>query len=322
MIPYENWNPITQILVFFDRGPDKGVERLNVSRTDTQGLFKNAWDAAAFDAKKGESQWEALGRIVRERDPKTDRPQRGRGPVGGRRADLGPQEEDRRGRRPEVRRPGSQSAEPLATLWARDAPRGRGRDHGAGGGHLPRDHRRHVLDQGRSRSARRRPTTSAGTTGSASPTSASRCPSAPSSRIRGRRPKDRREVRQGRQDHPPGRPPPLRRRASSTCAGTATTRRWPTSCRPGETDAPETFSKLMAEANRLQDVYCGGVQDRADRQRAARPDPREGPRGGHPGPARLLATRSGSSSTSPGRSSACPGSRSTTPAAATSSSSP
>jgi hypothetical protein len=70
MIPYENWNPITQILVFFDQGPAKGVERLNVSRTDTQGLFKNAWDASAFDAKKGESQWEALGRVVRERDPK------------------------------------------------------------------------------------------------------------------------------------------------------------------------------------------------------------------------------------------------------------
>jgi Xaa-Pro aminopeptidase len=70
MMPYENWCPITQILVFFDRGPVKGVERLNISRTDTQGLFVNAWDAAAFDAKKGEGQWECLGRIVRERDPK------------------------------------------------------------------------------------------------------------------------------------------------------------------------------------------------------------------------------------------------------------
>ncbi|NTV80933.1 MAG: hypothetical protein HGA24_05880, partial [Candidatus Aminicenantes bacterium] len=70
MIPYENWNPITQILVFFDQGPTKGVERLNISRTDTQGLFKNVWDAAAFDQKKGEGQWEALGRIVRESDPK------------------------------------------------------------------------------------------------------------------------------------------------------------------------------------------------------------------------------------------------------------
>ena len=70
MMPYENWCPITQILVLFDRGPDKGVERLNVSRTDTQGIFVNVWDSAAWDAKKGESQWEALGRVVRERNPK------------------------------------------------------------------------------------------------------------------------------------------------------------------------------------------------------------------------------------------------------------
>ena len=70
MIPFENWNPITQVLVFYNRGPDKGVERINVSRTDTQGLFQNGWDAAAFDAKKGESQWQAFGRIVRERNPK------------------------------------------------------------------------------------------------------------------------------------------------------------------------------------------------------------------------------------------------------------
>jgi len=70
MMPYENWNPITQILVLFDQGPDKRVERLNVSRTDTQRLFKNVWDAAAWDTQKKESQWDCLGRIVRERDPK------------------------------------------------------------------------------------------------------------------------------------------------------------------------------------------------------------------------------------------------------------
>jgi len=70
MMPYENWTPITQILVLYDRGPDKGVERINVSRTDTQGLFQNGWDAATFDAKKGEGQWEAFGRIVRDRNPK------------------------------------------------------------------------------------------------------------------------------------------------------------------------------------------------------------------------------------------------------------
>jgi Xaa-Pro aminopeptidase len=70
MSPYENWSPITQILVLFDRGPEKGIERLNLSRTDTQGLFQNAWDAGAWDTKKTESQWDALGRVVRERDPK------------------------------------------------------------------------------------------------------------------------------------------------------------------------------------------------------------------------------------------------------------
>jgi hypothetical protein len=70
MIPYENWCPITQIIVFFDRGKEKGVERLNVSRTDTMGLFENVWDSAAWDTQKKESQWACLGRIVRERDPK------------------------------------------------------------------------------------------------------------------------------------------------------------------------------------------------------------------------------------------------------------
>ncbi|MDH4220579.1 MAG: M24 family metallopeptidase, partial [Candidatus Aminicenantes bacterium] len=70
MIPYENWCPITQIIVFFDQGPEKGVERLNVSRTNLMGLFKDVWDAAAWDTQKKESQWDCLGRIVRERDPR------------------------------------------------------------------------------------------------------------------------------------------------------------------------------------------------------------------------------------------------------------
>ncbi|UCE21039.1 MAG: aminopeptidase P family protein [Candidatus Aminicenantes bacterium] len=69
MIPYKNWCPITQIIVFFDRGPEKGIERLNISRTNMMGLYKNVWDAAAWDRQKKESQWGCLGRIVRERDP-------------------------------------------------------------------------------------------------------------------------------------------------------------------------------------------------------------------------------------------------------------
>ena len=117
MIPYENWCPITQILVFFDRGPAKGVERLNVSRTDTQGLYTNVWDAAAWDQKKGEGQWECLGRVVRDRAPKKIGVNEGEVQwcAGGLTAVLkknlvaaiGPQLAARLA-----------SAEPLATLWA------------------------------------------------------------------------------------------------------------------------------------------------------------------------------------------------------------
>ena len=70
MIPYGQWCPITQIIVFYDQGPNIGVERLNVSRTGMPSFYKNVWDAAAWDNEKKESQWACLGRIVRERDPK------------------------------------------------------------------------------------------------------------------------------------------------------------------------------------------------------------------------------------------------------------
>jgi hypothetical protein len=39
MIPYGQWCPITQIVVFYDWGSEKGVERLNVSRTSMPGFF-------------------------------------------------------------------------------------------------------------------------------------------------------------------------------------------------------------------------------------------------------------------------------------------
>jgi len=70
MKPYDTWAPITQILVFYDKGPDSGVEKLNLSRTNMRGLFKNEWDHRAWDYEKKESQWEALARVVKERDPK------------------------------------------------------------------------------------------------------------------------------------------------------------------------------------------------------------------------------------------------------------
>lgn len=70
MIPYNTWNRRQHIVVIFDRGPEKGVERLNVSRMGMGGFFTDAWDFRAYDKDKKEGQWEALARIVRERDPK------------------------------------------------------------------------------------------------------------------------------------------------------------------------------------------------------------------------------------------------------------
>ncbi len=117
MMPYENWSPITQILVLYDRGPELGVERLNVSRTNTQGLFENAWDAAAWDSERKESQWDCLGRIVRERDPQRIGINEGeiQWAAGGLTvalkkqlvAAIGPEYAQR-----------LESAEPLATLWS------------------------------------------------------------------------------------------------------------------------------------------------------------------------------------------------------------
>jgi hypothetical protein len=69
MIPYDTWNRRMHIVVFFDRGPAKGVERLNVSCMGMNGFHTDAWDFRAYDKDKKEGQWECLARIVRERDP-------------------------------------------------------------------------------------------------------------------------------------------------------------------------------------------------------------------------------------------------------------
>jgi len=66
MTPMNTWNRRDLILVFYDQGLEKGVERLNISRMNMRGLHKNAWD---YKSKK-ESRWECLARIVREQDPK------------------------------------------------------------------------------------------------------------------------------------------------------------------------------------------------------------------------------------------------------------
>jgi len=254
MVPYENWNPITQVLVLFDQGQEKGVERLNVSRTDTQGLFKNAWDAAAWDTKKAESQWDALGRVVRERDPKR---------IGLNEAEVqwaagaltsvlkkkiveavGPKYAAR-----------CQSAEPLATVWAETLleeeielmERAAALSHAI------------IADMFSSKVVTVGQTTAddlrwyywqrvadLGLKVSFSPFVS----------IRGRSPKD---VEKWGKDDKVIRPGDLLH-----CDVGLKYMRWNSDhqemayvLRPGQTDAPETFKKLMAETNRLQDVYCG-----------------------------------------------------------------
>jgi Xaa-Pro aminopeptidase len=55
----------TTMLVFFDRGADKELECLAVSRYDVGKVFKRAWDP---DAQP--DQWAQLGKLITERNPK------------------------------------------------------------------------------------------------------------------------------------------------------------------------------------------------------------------------------------------------------------
>ncbi len=52
------------ILVFFDRGGDKGVEHLSIGRFDYDGLF-------TLERTDNDGQWEGLRKVVEARDPKT-----------------------------------------------------------------------------------------------------------------------------------------------------------------------------------------------------------------------------------------------------------
>jgi Xaa-Pro aminopeptidase len=253
MIPYENWCPITQIVVFFDRGPAKGVERINISRTDTKGLFSNAWDAAAWDAKKGESQWACLGRIVRERTPKRIGINEGEIEwcAGGLTSVLrkrlveavGPQSAARLA-----------SAEPLATLWAETLI----------------DEEVEVMERAAaiSHSIIAAMFSSAVVTPGQTTvddlvyyywqriTNLGFGPAFhPSVSIRGRSPENREKFGKGDKVIRPG--------DFLHCDVGLKYMRWNSDhqemayvLRPGETDAPAGFRKIMAETNRLQDIYC------------------------------------------------------------------
>jgi len=254
MVPLGNWNPITQILVLYDQGQEKGVERLNVARTDTQGLFKNAWDAAAWDTKKGESQWDALGRVVRERDPKRIGLNEGevQWAAGGLTSVLKKRIVEAVGPKYAAR---LQSAEPLVTLWAETLL----------------DEEVELMERAAALSRSIIADLFSAKVITVGQTTADdlrwyywqrvhdlglRVSFSPFVSIRGRSPKD---VEKWGKDDKVIRPGDILHcdvglkymRVNSDHQEMAYVPR------PGETDAPETFKKLMAEANRLQDVYCG-----------------------------------------------------------------
>lgn len=54
----------TTILVFHDRGPEEGVDRLTVSRYPLGGLYEAGWEGGDLD-----EQWQRLGEVIAERDP-------------------------------------------------------------------------------------------------------------------------------------------------------------------------------------------------------------------------------------------------------------
>ena len=64
MMPLDTWCPILQMLVLFDRGETQGVERISIAMTNTGGLFAQPWQG-----RNHEEQWPLLSRIIEERDP-------------------------------------------------------------------------------------------------------------------------------------------------------------------------------------------------------------------------------------------------------------
>jgi len=254
MMPYENWCPITQIIVFYDRGQEKGVERLNVSRTDTQGLFQNVWDASAWDTKKKESQWDCLGRIVRERDPKKIGLNEGevQWVAGGLTSVLKKRLVGAIGPNFAAR---IQSAEPLATLWCEtlldeevDLMK-----QAAALSHviIAEMFSNRVVTPGQTTTDDLRyfywqQVADLGLKVSFSPFVS----------IRGRHPKE--VEKYGKSDKV------IRPGDFLHCDVGLKYMRYNSDhqemayvLRVGESDAPETFKKMMTEANRLQDVYCG-----------------------------------------------------------------
>jgi len=67
LIPVDTWCPILQILIFYDLGQGKRVERINLSMTETGDLYETPWKDPREHYK---DQWPLLRQIILERNPK------------------------------------------------------------------------------------------------------------------------------------------------------------------------------------------------------------------------------------------------------------
>lgn len=65
LIPMDTWCPILQMLIFYDSGESAGVERINLSMTNLHDLYDKPWNG-----RNHEEQWPLLKKIIKERDPK------------------------------------------------------------------------------------------------------------------------------------------------------------------------------------------------------------------------------------------------------------
>jgi len=65
MIPMDTFPKVLQMLVFFDRGKENGVERINLSMSDTSDLYEKPWKGGNHP-----EQWPLLSEIIKKRDPR------------------------------------------------------------------------------------------------------------------------------------------------------------------------------------------------------------------------------------------------------------
>lgn len=64
LMPMDTWCPILQVLVFYDQGQEKGLERINISGTNTHDLYDRP-----YKGQVETKQWDLLKQIIEKRVP-------------------------------------------------------------------------------------------------------------------------------------------------------------------------------------------------------------------------------------------------------------